>query len=88
MIITGIEQMLIGAWALQTLSAAVSAMGKPKKDYGAYLYLYKFAHSITNNLDSWFEQKFNVVMPRVTDETAITQPTETLPATVNTTVNP
>jgi hypothetical protein len=71
MYLTGIEQMLIGAWLLQTISAAVSAMNKPKKDYGAYLYMYRFLHQMTNSLDSWFESKFNVAMPRVVDETAV-----------------
>lgn len=69
MVITGVEYMLAGMWVLQTLSAAVSAMPTPKTE-GWYSFLYKFAHSMTNNLDAYFEKHFNVVMPRVVDETA------------------
>lgn len=74
MVITGIEYALMGAWALQTLSAAVSAMPKPAGP-GWYSFWYKFLHQMTNSLDEAFERKFDIVMPRVVDET-ITEPSE------------
>ena len=90
MIITGLEYALMGAWALQTLSAAVSAMPKPAGP-GWYSFWYKFLHQMTNSLDEAFERKFDIAMPRVVDETA-TEPTEPsesqLPATPATPVTP
>jgi hypothetical protein len=64
-----VENMLIGAMLLQTLSAAVGSMSKPRKDYGWYCWFYKFSHQLTNLVDAAFEKKFNVAMPRVIDET-------------------
>lgn len=70
--ITPVEYLFAGMWILQTLSAAVSAMPKPKGE-GWYSWLYAFAHQMTNNLDSYFEARFHVAMPRATDAT--TDPT-------------
>lgn len=88
--LTPIEYVLAGMWILQTVSAAVSAMPKPHKE-GWYSWFYKFTHQLTNNLDQWFEQKYDMAMPRVTDESAtqtITTPdskTETSVSKVTTT---
>lgn len=70
MIITPLEWVLAGMWILQTISAAVSAMPRPKTE-GWYSWFYKFSHQLTNNLDQWFEQKYGMAMPHVVDETAI-----------------
>lgn len=70
MVVTPLEYMMAGMWILQTISSLVSSMNKPKRNDGAYLFFYKFSHSMTNNLDAWFEHKFDVNMPRVVDETA------------------
>lgn len=69
MVLTPLEWVMMGAWGLQTLSAAVSAMPKPKRE-GVYSFFYIFLHQITNSLDAAFEKKFGIVMPRVVDESA------------------
>jgi hypothetical protein len=70
MLPTFVEQMLMGAMVLQTISAAVGSMSKPKREDGWYCWFYKFTHQLTNLVDAAFEKKFNVAMPRVVDETA------------------
>lgn len=65
MVLTPLEYTVAGIFALQVLTAAVSAMNPPMKTYGPYLYMYKFLRQVTNLADAAFEKKFNVVMPRV-----------------------
>lgn len=58
-----VEYIFFGMWVLQILSAAVSAMPKPKRD-GWYSWFYGFSHILTNNLDAYFEKRFGVHIPR------------------------
>jgi hypothetical protein len=68
MFVTGIEQMLMGVMALQTLTALVGSMSKPKREDGFYAYWYRFFHVWTNMIDAYFEKKYDMPMPRVVDE--------------------
>ena len=66
-----VEWVLLAGVFLQTLTAAVNSMNEPRKDYGTYLFFYRFLRQMMNIADETFEKKFNIAMPRVVDETAI-----------------
>jgi len=57
-------------FVMQVLTAAVQSMNTPRKDYGAYLFFWKFLRQTMNIADETFEKRFNMAMPRV-NETAI-----------------
>lgn len=70
MVINPVEWVIIVYVVLQYLTAAVKSMNPPRKDYGAYLFWYRFLRQSMNIADDLFEKKFHMPMPRIVDETA------------------
>lgn len=62
----------LGGYILQTATAAIGSMSKPKRDTGAYAYWYRFLRKFSSLADDAYEQKFGGHLPRVVDETATT----------------
>ena len=87
MVVNPFEWVLITAGLLQALAAAVASLSKPKRDDGFYAFIYRFLHLEVNQLNAYFEHKYNIAMPVVVDasvptpeykiETAVTKTTTT-----------
>jgi hypothetical protein len=86
MVLNPVEWVLMAGLVLQTLTAAVTSMNKPRKDYGAYLFWYRFCRQMMNIADEQFEKRFHMPMPRIVDESAtqtVTTPTTQIETAVS-----
>ena len=57
---TTILAVVSSAWVMQTITAAVTSMSKPKQDDGCYSYWYRFLHALVSALT---KEKVTTVPP-------------------------
>jgi hypothetical protein len=67
-----VEWVLVGYQSLNLLSAIQSALPHPKKE-GWYSFFYLVLKAETNNLSNYFQDRYHMSLPSVTEQTSSLQ---------------